>query len=117
MVKIVTSATKAPRLERGDRVQFAENSRWWEVRANDGRWAILTRQAAFEPKGTLRYTIVDQDHGHRGPANTLGQGWDVEEEGGCEELLAALQAHEFGITTRNRVEARIVAVERTNKED
>lgn len=102
----------SPLLVRGDRVKFAEENRWWDVRAHDGRWAILTRQAAFQSAGTLKYTVVDQDQALRGPANTIGQGWDVEDAEGCDELLAALQAGEFSISTRNRIEARIVAVDR-----
>ena len=75
-------------------VRFAHDTRWWTVRARDERFTVLTRQASFKTKGAVVYTIDDADRGCRGPANTLGQGWDfhgttLEEDAG--RLLAALQ--------------------------
>jgi hypothetical protein len=103
-------------LKAGDRVRFESPSkaalRWWDVRAADDRWAVLTQQAPFRPKGELVYTIVDSENGRRGPCNLIGQGWDVEEPGGCDALLAALQSGEVEISHRNNVETRIREVVR-----
>lgn len=63
----------------GDQLRFAEGgapSWWWDARAVSDRYAVLTHQAPFEPKGTLIYTIIDWQRGVRGPCNLIGQGWD-----------------------------------------
>jgi hypothetical protein len=80
----------------GTRVKLLHGNdirRWWTVRAADERFTILTRQADFELAGTSVYTIIDWHRGVRGPCNLIGQGWDVDEPEGCEQLLAALQRH------------------------
>jgi len=86
------------RLNVGDRVKLGGSSRgearlWWQVRAADERFVVLTRQAPFESKGTSLYTIIDYDRGVRGPCNLIGNGYDVDEPGGCDALLAELNAH------------------------
>lgn len=79
------------RLGLSDRVKFAGDSKWWTVRATDDeRFVILTRPEPFQPKGTSVYTIIDWERGVRGPCNLIGQGWDVDEPNGCEDLLRAL---------------------------
>src|SRR5690554_2932986 len=82
------------KLAPGDRVKFGtpdkDTRRWWNVRAADDRFVVLTRQAEFQKRGTLLYTIIDWDRGVRGPCNRIGQGWDVESPGGCSNLLLAL---------------------------
>lgn len=104
-------------------VKFAGDRRWWTTRAEDDRFAILTRQAAFEPEGIVCYTIVDKHAGHRGPCNLIGQGWGFERDTLDEDaakLLAALQpdsgyyGHEMPleISYRNRV-ATVITATRT----
>lgn len=69
-----------------------DGRKWWRVRAADSRFAILTRQAEFKPKGTVLYTILDIEQGVRGPCNLIGQGWAekmTDEE--CRDLLLHLQ--------------------------
>ncbi|CAM5532376.1 hypothetical protein [Leifsonia shinshuensis] len=90
--------------------------RWWTVRAGDDRFTILTRQADFELAGTSVYTIIDWQRGVRGLCNLIGQNWGVDEPGGCEELLAALQRHvareqRFGNADRLLTDEDGVAVE------
>lgn len=69
-----------------------DGPRWWVVRAADERFAILTRQADFKPKGEVFYTILDVLEGVRGPCNLIGQGWDrYMPDAACQELLEALQ--------------------------
>ncbi|MDI6911498.1 hypothetical protein [Nocardioides sp.] len=96
----------------GTRARFddglGDTRRWWTVRATSDRFAILTRQAAFEPKGVLCYTIIDWELGFRGPCNQIGQGWGdgtfADEE--CAALLAALEVDEVEVSWRNRVPIR-----------
>jgi hypothetical protein len=86
-------------LSANSRVKFANDNKWWTVRAADGRYAILTRQADFKPKGTSFYTIIDWERDLRGPCNLIGQGWDIDEPEGPETLLAALNGpDEHGLT-------------------
>lgn len=77
----------------GAKVKLARDGRrWWDVRAADNRFAILTRQAEFKPKGELRYTILDSTRGVRGPCNLIGQSWDkYMSDQACAELLEELQ--------------------------
>lgn len=80
-------------LEIGQRVKLAYGSnttRLWDVRALDDRFVILTRQRPFKPKGESEYTIIDWERGVRGPCNLIGQGWDIDEPNGPEDLLRAL---------------------------
>ena len=91
----------------GDRVRFAqpgsESRWWWNVRAIDKRYAILTRQAPFRPRGESLYTIVDVERGVRGPCDLL-VGWDIDGDGlkrasGIPALMDALHGVGF-VTTR-----------------
>ncbi len=95
MSTMTPTSPPIPALNVGDRVRFAiptsEAGRWWTVRAGDARYTVLTRQREFRAAGELLYTIIDRQRGVRGPCNLSGQGWDVEEPGGCEALLRALQ--------------------------
>jgi hypothetical protein len=81
-----------PALNVGDRVKFDGDRRWWDVRAADDRYVILTRQAAFQPAGIPVYTIVDWERDLRGPCNRLKNGWDMEDPDGPEKLLTALNS-------------------------
>ena len=92
----VIEKTEKIALAVGDRVRLlrgGEYTRWWDVRAADDRFVVLTRQRSFKPKGELLYTVIDWERGVRGPCNLVGQGWNVEEPGGCDALLRALNAH------------------------
>lgn len=86
----------------GDRIRFDPQQRraWWLVRARNSRYIVATRQAAFHPRGTLEYTVVDLEWpGERVPAgmarsslNQIGGGWgngsyDDEQ---CAEILMAI---------------------------
>ena len=91
-------SAQIPGMVPGDRVRFwtpaGEARRWWTVRAGDERFTVLTRQAEFEPKGVSCYTIIDRKRDVRGPCNLIGQGWEVDEPGGPDALLRALQRHD-----------------------
>lgn len=84
----------------GQQVKFSyprsERRAWWTVRAvsADGRWAVLTRQAPFQPKGKVVYTIIDWERGVRGPCDLLGQGWDFKTDlvVDGQRLIRALEA-------------------------
>jgi hypothetical protein len=101
-----------PEIKAGDRLKFDGDSRWWEVREADERWAIATRQKPFAPKGEYVYTIMDKDELHRGPTDLLGQGWDVETQGGWGVLLAELDEGLVGISHRNRVPLVVLLLKR-----
>lgn len=77
----------------GSRVKLTRDGRrWWDVRAADDRFAILTRQAEFRPKGEVCYTILDAVAGVRGPCDLIGQSWHkTMPDEACAELLAELQ--------------------------
>lgn len=69
-----------------------DRPRWWDVRCADERFAILTRQAEFKPKGQVYYTILDVKEGVRGPCDLIGQSWhETMPDEACQELLAELQ--------------------------
>ena len=71
---------------------LGDGPRWWDVRCADGRFAILTRQAEFKPKGEVCYTILDAQEGVRGPCNLIGQVWDkYMPDEACQDLLTELQ--------------------------
>lgn len=78
-------------------VLFAGDRRWWTIRARSDRYVILTRQREFRRAGEVVYTIVDWDRSIRGPADTLGQGWDFNADSlddDAQRLLRALQYRE-----------------------
>jgi hypothetical protein len=79
----------------GSQVRLGQGTRpkvWWTVRTRDERFTVLTRPASNAVKGS-EYTIVDEVRGLRGPCDLIGQGWDVDADGGCESLLRALNFH------------------------
>lgn len=107
----------------GSRLKFHGDHRWWTVRATDDRFTIAVRQAAFQPKGVLCYTIVDAERGVRGPCNLIGQSfgdgsYSVEE---CEHMLRCLNAerepgpitdpYPIEVSHRNNVPTNITALE------
>jgi|GEM_PF-3503896 len=101
MPDIETEAVPAPAvpvtvmgIAKHDKVKFSGDHRWWTARAVSERFAVLTRQAEFKPKGEVAYTIIDPKRGVRGPCNLIGQGWDARmEDAACFDLLAALELH------------------------
>ncbi len=51
-------ALEATGLQLHEQIRFAGDRRWWTIRAVDDAHAVVTRQAAFEPRGVVVYTIV-----------------------------------------------------------
>lgn len=108
----------------GQRVKVTANSgsneiRWWDVRAADDRFVILTRQRDFAPKGQLLYCIIDWERGVRGPCDlVLGPPRDLADDDAVTDMMAALNRHAVGdhtgfsteVSHRNNVPAKIVAV-------
>ncbi|MET4144167.1 hypothetical protein [Arthrobacter sp. UYCo732] len=101
------------KLIEGSQVQLGQGTRakaWWKVRSADERFAILTRPRSTAGKGS-EYTIIDRVRGVRGPCDLIGQGWDVDADGGCASLLRALNFH---LEVASRLEAgekRVVMTE------
>lgn len=94
-------------MKRGDRVKLSGEKQFaWTVQVAGDRYAILTRQAPFKPKGQLWYTILDKTTGWRGPCNLVGNGWDLETKGpyiGSRLLHKALLDGEVEISRRQRI--------------
>lgn len=96
-----------PLLIAGERVRLDGYDRrwWWTVRAVGEHFAVLTRQAEFQPKGVLRYTVLDWRNGVRGPCDLVGQSWGdgTYSDRECAGLLAAFESGEVRISQRNWV--------------
>jgi hypothetical protein len=77
----------------GDRARFAGDHRWWTVKAVTANFAALTRQAEFQPRGLLCYTVVDWRNGVRGACDLIGQGWGngTYTETECAKMLASFE--------------------------
>jgi hypothetical protein len=91
-------------LHPGAQVRLGQGTRpkaWWTVRESDGRFAVLTRPASNKARGS-EYTIIDSVRELRGPCDLIGQGWDVDAEGGCTKLLRALN---FNLEVEARLDA------------
>ena len=77
----------------GDKVKLTGDDRWWDVKAVSEHFVACTRQAPFQPKGTLVYTVLDWRNGVRGPCDLIGQGWGdgtyTEQE--CSEMLEGFE--------------------------
>lgn len=96
----------APPLKVGERVKLAPDTRrWWRVQAVSENFVACVRQAEFQKKGTLCYTVLDWRSGVRGPCNLVGQGWGdgSYSEAECQELLAGFEA--FGTVAHALAEA------------
>jgi hypothetical protein len=97
----------------GDRVKVkgtkADARRWWTVRAVDQRYVILTRQADFQPKGVIYYSIIDWERGVRGPCNLIF-GYDVTLPQGPDNLLNDLNFAHVEVSYRNNIEAEVLEV-------
>lgn len=86
------------------RLNLGAEQRWWTVRAADTRYAIVTRQAPFRPKGEFEYSILDSTTGNAGPSNLIGNGfWNRGEDitVGAERLLGDLNAGRVEISRRS----------------
>lgn len=108
----------------GDQIRFIPDSRakaWWTVADRSPDHVIAVRQAPFEPKGTVEYTVTGHLNGQRngaGPGlvrsslNTLGGGWDLSNrEGvGSAEILAELESGRYGLSMRRVVS--VTSIER-----
>lgn len=95
-------------LEAGDRVRLDCQRLTWTVTARSEHFAVLIQQAPFRPRGEVQYTILDPRHGIYGPANTIGQGWDLPD--GALDLLTALESGEREVSFRNRCQIQTIEV-------
>ena len=97
----------------GDRVKVkgtkSDARRWWDVKAVDQRYVILTRQADFQPKDVIFYSIIDWERGVRGPCNLIF-GFDVSPPDGPDNLLDALNTEHVEVSSRNYIQAEVVEV-------
>lgn len=81
----------------GDKVYFPNEKRPYRVRARDERFIICTKP--YNPKHTVRYTIIDLQERRRGPDNMVFCfGYESDED--CAERLAELQSGEIEVSRR-----------------
>ena len=108
----------------GDKIRFdpaaGDGNRWWTVRAVGDRYLVATRQANFEPKGVLTYTVVDLtgwNHTYNGAGpgmvrsslNTLGDGWEIGPDGeGCQDILTALEIGQYELSNRRVLDVKSI---------
>lgn len=61
----------------GQRLRLAgpRERNWWTVQAVSEHFAVCVRTAAFQPTGTLEYTVLDWRSAVRGSCNLLGYGY------------------------------------------
>ena len=124
-------------LKLGDKLRMTGyDSRFnWIVKAVSENFAVVTRQAEFEKKGTLCYSVIDWRNGVRGPCNAIGQGfgdgtysqeqcelmltgfeYKVEEDPNYLAAMAAGEkswpspAYHFEVSHRNQVRLGIISV-------
>lgn len=95
-------------LELGERVKFHGDRRWWTVQALSPNYAVLVRQVAFQPAGTLCYTVLDWRNGVRGACNLIGQGYGdgSYSRAQCTQMLARFEARQLDVSQRNWVRIR-----------
>ncbi|GAA2036438.1 hypothetical protein GCM10009720_16280 [Yaniella flava] len=101
----------------GDQIRFipphdgGQRQRWWTVKATDHRYVIASRQALFQPKGTGEYTVIDliereTSYNNVGPGivrsslNTLGGGYDMDQDGWADQMLADLHDGTWELSNR-----------------
>jgi hypothetical protein len=106
----------------GDRIRLApgRNRRaWWTVTARDHDHIVAVRQAAFQSKGTVEYTIlatIDYRYNAAGPGlirttvNTIDGGWDLggRVKEGSEEIIAALASGDWELSLRRLLGVAVV---------
>ncbi|TDP76327.1 hypothetical protein DEU31_3034 [Brachybacterium sp. AG952] len=109
----------------GDRIRFApqRGNRWWRVDARDERFIIASqRLTGYHPEGTQQYTVVDLTgwtftYNGVGPGkvrssiNLLGGGYDMDEPGWADRMLAELQSGELELSHRRVMSVWEIEVE------
>ncbi len=95
----------------GDRVRIDERHFLWDVRGVTENFVVLTQHAQFHETGVTWHTIIDWRNGIYGPVNTVGQGWDTDNN--LEELLVSLENGSLEVSSRVRVELQSVALAST----
>ncbi|OMC24292.1 hypothetical protein A5739_24615 [Mycobacterium colombiense] len=86
----------------GQRVRLDAERQWWSVRGAAGEVVVvLTRQAPFQRRGALEYTVIDWRSGVRGPVNVIGQGWGVDTDEQCQELAELVRDERWLVSMRN----------------
>lgn len=77
------------------RVRFGgDDDRWWQVRARDDRYLVLTAQVPGRARGVVHYTIVDLVEQVRGPCDQVAGDWRLRPgslDADARRLLAALR--------------------------
>jgi hypothetical protein len=106
-------------LQPGERVKLApDGRRWWTVQATSEHFAACVRQVAFEPAGTLEYTVLDWRNGVRGPCDLVGQGYGdgSYSPAECDRMLAEFESprgeDSWGLAVSQRNWVRLQVLDR-----
>ncbi|WP_181272802.1 hypothetical protein [Brevibacterium oceani] len=103
----------------GSKIRFTphDTKRWWNVAARNPRYIIASRQAAFKPKGTDVYTVVDLTGWTftrnsvppgvvRSSINLIGGGYDLDDPNWALKMLNELQEGTLALSVRRAAEVR-----------
>lgn len=91
----------------GDRVKFYGDRRWWDVRAVDREYVVLTRTGDFG--GTVpRYTVIAWAEGRRGPHGSWGHAAETDAE--IAATLAALVSGQVEMSERRSIRLDIESI-------
>lgn len=77
-------------------VKFLGDRRWWNVRASNDQYAVLTTPGYFGRE--MQYTIIDWNEGRRGPHDSWGYGTITDED--CAEALDAITTGDIHLSER-----------------
>lgn len=109
----------------GDYVKFYPDSnerQWWHVVARNTDHVVAVRQAPFQPKGTLQYTVtgnIDYQRNGKGPGlirsslNSLSGYWDLGEDGSeAYTVIEALENGDHELSMRRLEDVESIEVKR-----
>lgn len=100
----------------GSRVRFSNDYRprnWWTVVTQSLHFDALVRQAAFQEKGILEYSVVDWRNGVRGACNLIGQGYGdgSYNHNECRRMLREFESGRLEVSQRNWIRIEISEVD------
>lgn len=109
----------------GDYVKFYPDSnerQWWHVVARNDDHVVAVRQAPFQEKGTLQYTVTgyrEYQYNGVGPGlvrsslDSMGGGWDLGEDGSeAYTIIEALESGDHDLSNRRLENVKAIEVKR-----
>lgn len=95
----------------GQRIKLRDGTtKNWTVQAVSEHFAACVQQVPFEPRGTLRYTVLDWRNGVRGPCDLIGNAYGDGSYSAreCAGMLQQFEDGELSVSQRNWVRLAIV---------